>query len=54
MSRNDGQVGVRQFAVDDMEIGAADAARLDPQSNLARSRLRLRPLFHDELLARRS
>ena len=34
-----------------MQIGAADAAGLDPQSDFARPRLGLGPLLHDELLA---
>ena len=49
--RHDRQLGVRQLAVDDMQIGAADAAGLDPQSDFARPRLGLGPLLHDELLA---
>ena len=37
MSRHNGQLGVRQFAVDDVEVGAADSAGLDSNANLARS-----------------
>ena len=51
VSRHDRRLGVRQFAVDDMQIGAADAAGLDPQPRFARPRLGLGALLHDELLA---
>jgi hypothetical protein len=40
------QLGVGQFAVDDMQVGAADAASLDPKANLPWTRRRLRPLLH--------
>src|SRR3984957_9270499 len=33
MSRHNGQLRVRQFAVDDVEVGAADTASLDPNAN---------------------
>ena len=52
MSRHNGKLGIRQFAVDDVEIGAADAASLDAHANLARSGQGVRPLLHHEPLVR--
>src|SRR3984885_12521858 len=52
MSRQNGKLWIRQFAVDDGEIGAADAASLDAHANLARSGRRLSPLLHDEPFVR--
>ena len=52
MSRDNGQLGVGQFAVDDVQVGAADAASLDPHANLARSGRRVRPLLHHERFMR--
>ena len=47
---DDRQLRVRQFAVDDMQIGAADAAGLDPHADLPRARLGFGPLLHREPL----
>jgi hypothetical protein len=44
MSRHNRQLGVWQFAIDDVEVGAADTASLDPNANLARSGRWLGPL----------
>ena len=44
--RHDRQLGIGQFAVDDMQVGAADAAGFDPNPNLPRSRLGIGPLLH--------
>ena len=52
VSRHDRQFRIGQFAVDDMQIGAADAAGLDPNANLARTRRRVGPLLHLEPLMR--
>ena len=39
VARDDGQMGIWQFAVDDMQVGAADAASQYLDANLARSRM---------------
>ncbi len=44
MPGNDRKRDLRQLAVDDVQIGAADAAGLDPQPRLAGPGRRLRPL----------
>jgi hypothetical protein len=44
MARDDRQPRVRQFAVDHMQIGAADTAGLDLDEDLARPRPRERLL----------
>ena len=49
MSRHDGQLRIGQFAVDDVQVGATDAAGLDPDANLARSGRWVGPLLHAEL-----
>jgi hypothetical protein len=46
--RHDRQLGMRQFAVDDVQIGAADAAGFDPNPNLPRSGSRIGLLLHDQ------
>src|SRR5215216_551395 len=48
---DDRQLGVRQLAVDDMQVGAADAARRNLDHNLAGGRRRHRPLPHHERAA---
>src|SRR5580658_6365453 len=48
MPRNDRQLGVGQLAVDDMQIGAADAAGLDAQPNLPRPGRGIGPRLHHE------
>ena len=45
---NDRKLRLGQFAVDDMEIGAANAARLDLEPHFADAGRRDRPLLHDE------
>src|ERR1700690_3432602 len=52
MSWHNGKLGIRQFAVDDVEIGAANAASLDPHANLTRSGRWLSPFFHHEPFVR--
>ena len=42
---DDRQLRVGQFAVDDVQVGAADAAGLDPHADLASARLGRRPLL---------
>src|ERR1700729_1396 len=44
VSRHNGQLGVWQFAVDDVQVGTADTASLDPYANLSRPRRGIRPL----------
>jgi hypothetical protein len=51
MPRHDRQLWVRQIAVDHVQVGAADAAGLDRQPNLARPRVGLGPLLDREPLA---
>ncbi len=51
MSRHDRQLGVGEFAVDDVQVGAANPAGLDAHANLPRAGLRLWPLLHREPLA---
>ena len=46
-----GQLRVGQFAVDDVQVGAADGAGLDADADLARSGLRIRALFHLQRLS---
>jgi hypothetical protein len=46
--RHQRQFGIRQFAVDDVEVGAADATRCDLHHDLAGGRRGRRPLAHDE------
>ena len=52
MARHDGQLGVGQLAVDDMEVGAADTASLDPHANLTGSGRWVSPLLHHEPFVR--
>jgi hypothetical protein len=35
--RNQGQLGMRQFAINDMQVGSADAAGMNLQKDFARS-----------------
>jgi hypothetical protein len=51
MSRNDRDFWVGQFAIDEMEIRAADAAGLDADPNFSRPRERDWQLLEDERLA---
>ena len=39
VARDDRQMGIWQFAVDDMQVGATNAASQDLDANLARSRM---------------
>ena len=48
---HDGQLGMRQFAIDHMQIGPAYAAGRHRDENFARSGSRHRPLAHDERLS---
>jgi hypothetical protein len=48
MSRNNREFWVRQFAIDEMEIRAADAAGLDADSNFSRPRDWVWQLLEDE------
>ena len=48
---NDRQLRIGQFAVDDVQIGAADAAGLDAHADLAGARLGLGPFLDREPLA---
>src|ERR1700678_2153792 len=52
MSRHNGKLGIRQFAVDDVKVGAANAASLDPHANWARRGRGLGPLLHHEPFVR--
>ena len=52
VARHNGQLWVWQLAVDDVEVGPANAASLNPHANLARSRRGVRPLLHPEPLVR--
>jgi hypothetical protein len=47
------ELRVRQLAVDDVEVGAADAARRHPQQDLPRLRLRHWNLLEPQRLASR-
>ncbi len=49
--RHDRQFGIGQFAIDDMQVGAADAAGFDANENLPRSWLGIGTLLHDKRLA---
>ena len=49
--RHDRQLGIGQLAVDDMQVGAAYAAGLDPNPNLPRSGRRIGPLLHHQPFA---
>ncbi len=51
MARHNRRLDVGQFAVDHVQVGAADAAGLDPHANLPRPGHRIRPLLHREPLA---
>ena len=48
MARNDRKFRIEQFAVDDVQISAADAARSDLYQDFAGRRHRPRPLAHCE------
>ena len=48
---HDGEFWIRQFAVDDMEVGAANPAGGDPNPHLAIGRLGIGPLLKFELFA---
>ena len=50
--RHDRQFGMRQLAVHHMQVGATNAAGRDLDENFTGSRLRDRPLAHDERRAR--
>ena len=50
VARHDRQMDVGQLAVDDVQIGAADAAGLDAHADLARAGQRIGPLFKRERL----
>jgi hypothetical protein len=52
MSRYDGQFGMRQFAVDDVQIGTAHPARRDLDQDFTGRRLRHRPLTQHQRRAR--
>ena len=52
VARHDRKLGVRQLAVDDMQVGAADAAGLDLNADLPRPGRWVGPLLHREPLAR--
>ena len=45
VARNDGVVYVRQLAVDDMQIGPADAAGIDPDAHIAGAGCRILPFL---------
>ena len=51
MPRNDRQLGIGEVAVDHMQVGAANAARLDPNANLPRPRLEFGPFLQREPIA---
>jgi len=53
VARHERQCRVRQLAVDDVEVGAADAARVDLEEHLVRARPRLRQLGLAKWLSRR-
>src|SRR5205823_12294037 len=44
VTRHEWELGIWQFAIDDMQVGAAHAARRDANSHLSISRPRIRPL----------
>lgn len=48
VSRHDGVDGLGQVAVDDVDVGPADRAGLDPDAQLARPGVRVRTLLRDE------
>ena len=50
VSRHERQLGLRQLAIDDMQIGAAHRARADLDQDLARARLGGRNLSRAERL----
>src|ERR1700752_3416706 len=51
VTRHDRKLGVRQFAIDHMKIGATDTASGDPPPHLAHSRQRVGPLHNSERVA---
>jgi hypothetical protein len=51
VARDDGQMGIWQFAVDDMQVGAADAASQYLDANLARSRMPARSVHSSAVLS---
>ena len=48
MTRRDRRMDMGKFAVDDMQIRAADAAGENPQAQIARPKIGERPFFEDE------
>jgi hypothetical protein len=51
MPGNDRQLGIGQFAIDQVEIRAADGASLDTNADFARIRCRQRPFFRHQRLS---
>ena len=52
MAGDDRQRDVRQVAIDDVQVGAADGAGLDPHADLARGGMRIGPLLERKRLGR--
>jgi hypothetical protein len=50
MSGNDRQLGIGQFAIDQVEIRAANGASLDADADFTRTRCRQRPFFGHQRL----